>query len=79
MWGPPQILTKCRQDELKRGAVLHCWWWEQQLDLEAMMQLDQMSDGPVYVPFDGVAAGNVREQLSYLQGGGFTAPLWQLR
>jgi len=28
------ILTECRQGEWKRGAVLHCWWWEQQMDLD---------------------------------------------
>jgi hypothetical protein len=28
------ILHKCRQDERKRGAVLHRWWWEQQMDLD---------------------------------------------
>jgi hypothetical protein len=28
------ILIKCRQSERKRGAVTHCWWWEQQMDLD---------------------------------------------
>ena len=28
------ILTECRQGEQKRGAVLHRWWWEQQMDLD---------------------------------------------
>ena len=28
------ILTECRQGEWKRGAVPHCWWWEQQMDLD---------------------------------------------
>ncbi len=28
------ILTECRQGERKRGAVLHRWWWEQQMDLD---------------------------------------------
>ncbi len=27
------ILHKCSQGERKRGAVLHRWWWEQQMDL----------------------------------------------
>jgi hypothetical protein len=29
------ILTKCRQGEPKRGAVLHRWWQEQSIDLDA--------------------------------------------
>ncbi len=28
------ILHECRQGERKRGAVPHCWWWEQQMDLD---------------------------------------------
>jgi hypothetical protein len=28
------VLTKCRQGKQKRGAVPHCWWWEQQMDLD---------------------------------------------
>jgi hypothetical protein len=28
------ILHECRQGERKRGAVLHRWWWEQQMDLD---------------------------------------------
>ncbi len=28
------ILIECRQGERKRGAVLHRWWWEQQMDLD---------------------------------------------
>jgi hypothetical protein len=28
------ILTKCRQDEQKREAVPHLWWWEQLMDLD---------------------------------------------
>jgi len=28
------ILDECRQDEQKRGAVPHRWWWEQQMDLD---------------------------------------------
>ena len=44
-----------------------------------MMQLDQTSDGPEYVSLSGVAAGKRKEQLGYLQGGSFAAPLWQLR
>ena len=27
------ILTECRQGKQKRGAVPHCWWWKQQMDL----------------------------------------------
>ncbi len=28
------ILTECKKGEQKRGAVPHCWWWEQQMDLD---------------------------------------------
>ncbi len=28
------ILNECRQGKRKRGAVPHCWWWEQQMDLD---------------------------------------------
>jgi hypothetical protein len=28
------ILNECRQGKQKRGAVLHRWWWEQQMDLD---------------------------------------------
>jgi hypothetical protein len=28
------MLTECRQGERRRGAVQHCWWWEQQMDLD---------------------------------------------
>ena len=42
------------------------------------MQLDQTSDGPEYVSLSCAAAGKSKEQLGYLQGGSFTAPLWRL-
>ncbi len=28
------VLTECRQGKQKRRAVLHRWWWEQQMDLD---------------------------------------------
>jgi hypothetical protein len=28
------VLIECRQGKQKRGAVPHCWWWEQQMDLD---------------------------------------------
>ena len=28
------ILTEYRRSEQKRGAVPHCWWWGQQMDLD---------------------------------------------
>ena len=28
------ILIECRQGERNRRAVPHCWWWEQQMDLD---------------------------------------------
>jgi hypothetical protein len=28
------IFDECRQVERKRGAVPHCWWWEQPMDLD---------------------------------------------
>jgi hypothetical protein len=59
------ILTKCRQGKQKIGAVPHHWWWEQQMDLDTMMQLDQASDGPVYALSGSTEAGNAREQLGY--------------
>jgi len=30
------IINKCRQGERKRGAVLHRWWSEQQMDLDVI-------------------------------------------
>ena len=40
------ILIECRQGERKRRAVPHCWWWEQQMDLDISDALDQTSDSP---------------------------------
>jgi hypothetical protein len=28
------ILQECRQGKQQRGAVLHCLWWEQHMDLD---------------------------------------------
>ena len=28
------ILDECRQGKRKQGAVPHCWWWEQKMDLD---------------------------------------------
>jgi hypothetical protein len=28
------IFHECRQGKQKRGAVPHCWWWEQPIDLD---------------------------------------------
>jgi hypothetical protein len=28
------ILQECRQGKQQRGAVPHCWWWEQPMDLD---------------------------------------------
>ncbi len=28
------IFDECRQGERKRGAIPHCWWWEQPMDLD---------------------------------------------
>ena len=28
------ILAECRQGKQKQGAIPHCWWWEQKIDLD---------------------------------------------
>ena len=42
------------------------------------MQLDQTSDGLDYVSYSSAVAKKAKEQLGYLPGGGFAAPLWHL-
>mgnify|MGYP000855157357 CR=1 FL=1 len=28
------VLIECRQGRQEKGTVPHCWWWEQQMELD---------------------------------------------
>ena len=83
------IYTSCTKGERRRGSAPRQWWWEQKMVWTTKTQTELSNRGTLVGWIDGIRSAhlcgsvsftwNARRTIGFLTGGGFAAPLWQLR
>ena len=71
------ILEKCRQGKQKWGEILHCWWWEQKMDLDVPDATGLDEKRPTMFSF--LPPGNMAAGMFWYASSGSTAtPLYAI-